>query len=111
MCVIPYSEKLLREKTLANWRKKKDFCGENVCRLLPFAVPTDATPPNFVEKSIANSHKTVKFVKVFSLESFTLYDILSIRCRGYYFFSAHFCVATTRGWRLFPGKPTDINNG
>ena len=29
--------------------------------------------PNFVEKTFANSHKIVKFAKVFSLESFPLY--------------------------------------
>ena len=33
----------------------------------------DATPPNFVEKTFANSHKTMKFAKVFSLKSFPLY--------------------------------------
>jgi len=33
-------------------------------------VPKDAMPPNFAEKS---SHKTAKFAKVFSLESFLLY--------------------------------------
>ena len=32
-------------------------------------------PPNFTEKTFANSHKTVKFAKVFSLESFPLYDM------------------------------------
>ena len=32
--------------------------------------------PNFVEKKFAYSHKTVKFVKVFSLESFPLYGNL-----------------------------------
>ena len=32
-------------------------------------------PPNFVEKTFANSHKTTKFTKVFSLESFPLYSM------------------------------------
>ena len=54
-----------------------NFCGENFRGLLAFAVPTDAMPPNFTEKTFANSHKTVKFVKVFSLESFPLYGIFS----------------------------------
>ena len=35
----------------------------------------DATVPNFVEKAFAISHKTLKFAKVFSLESFLLYGI------------------------------------
>ena len=29
-------------------------------------------PPNFAEKTFTNSHKTAKFAKVFSLESFLL---------------------------------------
>ena len=31
--------------------------------------------PNFVEKTFVGGSKTVKFVNVFSLESFALYDI------------------------------------
>ena len=34
--------------------------------------PKDATPPNFMETTIANN-KTLKFAKVFSLKSFPLY--------------------------------------
>ena len=70
---ILYSGKLLREKTFADWWKY-DFRGENFCGLLAFAAPKDAMPPNFTEKTFANSHKTVKSAKVFSLESFPLYD-------------------------------------
>ena len=33
------------------------------------------TPPNLAEKTFANSHKTLKLVKVFSLKSFPLYSI------------------------------------
>ena len=40
-----------------------------------FAVPKDASPPNFAEKTFAYSHKTVKFVTVFFLKSFPLYSI------------------------------------
>ena len=40
------------------------------CSLLQ---PKVATPPNFAEKTFANSHKIAKFAKVFSLESFPLY--------------------------------------
>ena len=42
------------------------------CSLVP---PKDITPPHFMEKAFANSHKTLKFTKVFSLESFPLYSI------------------------------------
>ena len=42
------------------------------CLLVP---PKDATPLNFTEKTFAISHKTSKFVKVFSLENFPLYGI------------------------------------
>ena len=47
--------KIFAKKTLAD------------CSLV---LPKYAMPPNF-----ANSHKTSKFVEVFSLESFTLYGI------------------------------------
>jgi len=48
-----------------------DFCGENFHGLLALK---DAMLPNFAEKTFANSHKTAKFMIVFSLESFPLYD-------------------------------------
>ena len=38
-------------------------------------MPKDTTPPIFVDKTFANSDKTAKFTKVFSLESFPLYGI------------------------------------
>ena len=57
--LIPYSGKLLRGKTFRNWSLLQ-------CQ--------GATPPNFAEKTFANSNKTAKFVKVFSLESFPLYS-------------------------------------
>ena len=38
----------------------------------------DATPPNFAMKTFANSHKTSKFTKVFSLESIPLYGTIMI---------------------------------
>ena len=40
----------------------------------------DAMSPNFVEKKFANSYKTLKFAKVFSLESFSLYIQYEILC-------------------------------
>ena len=65
---ILYSRKLSRNGEKYNFR-----CGENFRGLLTFAMPKDATPQNFVEKTCVNSHKTTKFAKVFSLKSFPLY--------------------------------------
>ena len=61
---IPYSGKL-RElvKTVVIFHEE-NFCGENFHRLLPFAMPVGAKPPNFAEKTFTNS-RNVKFVKVF----------------------------------------------
>ena len=52
---IPYSEQLLWEKT---------FTGETFCESVENMI--------FAEKTFVNSHKTSKFAKVFSLESFLL---------------------------------------
>ena len=57
---------------------KYDFCQENFHGLLAFAAPKDAMPPNFAEKTFVNSHKTAKFAKVCSCESFPLYGIRTI---------------------------------
>ena len=65
-------------RKLSRIGEKYDFRGENFHRLLACAVPKDATHPNFMEKTFANSHKTTKFAKVFSLESFLLYGIIQI---------------------------------
>ena len=70
--VIPYNGKLSREKTFVNWW---NFCKENFCGLLCFAMPKDASLSNFMEKTFANCNKTAKFAKVFSLKSFPLYGI------------------------------------
>ena len=64
------------------------FAGENFHELVESTIftektftdcslvlPKDAMPLNFTEKTFAISHKTSKFVKVFSLESFPLYGI------------------------------------
>ena len=47
--------------------------------MLVSAAPKDATPPNSAEKNLANRHKTAKFAKVFSFESFPLYGNQSLR--------------------------------
>ena len=57
-----------------NWRKIR-LCTENFCGLLAFVAPKDAMCPKFHRENFANSHKTAKSAKVFSLESFPLYDI------------------------------------
>ena len=45
----------------------------NFRRLLAFAAPKHSMAPNFPDKTFMNSHKTTKFMKVFSLKSFPLY--------------------------------------
>ena len=67
-----------RGRKLSRISEKYDFRGENFCGLLVSAAPKDATPPNFAEKTFANRHKTTKFAKVFSLESFPLYSMLPL---------------------------------
>ena len=68
--VIPYSGKLLREKTFMNWWKIQFSQIACSCRA------KDTTPPNSAELTCTNSHKTAKFAKVFSFESFLLYGTL-----------------------------------
>ena len=43
-------------------------------------LPRQRTPPptNFAEKTFANSHKTAKFTKVFSLKSLPLYGMCGV---------------------------------
>ena len=69
---IPNSGKLSKGKTVANWWKIW------LCGLLAFAMPKDATPPNFTEKSFANSPKTAKFAKGSPLKvsHYTVYNKL-----------------------------------
>ena len=63
---ISFSGKLLRRK-LSQIGEKYEV---KFHTLLTLAMPKDATSPNFTEKTFANSHKTSKFAKVFSLEKF-----------------------------------------
>ena len=44
----------------------ENFRGKNFHELLACVVLKDATPQNFAQNTFANSHKTVKFAKVFS---------------------------------------------
>ena len=72
LCAPSYSGKLSRKKTFVNWWKIQ-FLRRKLSQILTRAAPKDATSPNFIEKTFANSHKTLKFAQVFSLESFPLY--------------------------------------
>ena len=68
--MLPYSGKLSR-KIFLRIGEEYDFRGENFHGLLALK---DAMLPNFAGKTFASSHKTAKFMIVFSLESFPLYD-------------------------------------
>ena len=72
---VPYSGKLFERENFHKLVKKTIFAGKIFmdCSLL---LPTDAMPPNLTEKTFVNSHKTVKFAKVFLLESFPLYGMV-----------------------------------
>jgi len=60
---------------MSMYRIAGNFRGRKLSQIVTFAVPKDTVPPNFVEKTVVNSHKTAKFAKVFSLKSFPLYSI------------------------------------
>ena len=53
---VLYSGKLSREKTFTNWWKVH-FLRRKLSQIAHFTVPKDATPPNFMEKTVTNSHK------------------------------------------------------
>ena len=73
--LIPYSRKLSKEKTFANWWTMQ-FLLRKFSRIARFCHAKGHHTPNFAEKNFVYSHKTAKFTKVFSLESFLLYDVL-----------------------------------
>ena len=60
-------------RKLSRIGEKYDFPGENFHGLLTFAMPKDATPQILQGETFVYSHKTTKFAKVFSLNSFPLY--------------------------------------
>ena len=76
LLVIPYSGKLSRQKTFANWWKIQSL-HRKLLRIARFCCAKGHYAPNFVEKTFTDSHKTVKFAEVFSLKSFPLYGTLS----------------------------------
>ena len=69
---MPYSGKLSRKKTFAKWWKIQ-FSRRKLSRIARFYHAKGRHAPNFEEKTFVYSHKTTKFAKVFSLESFPLY--------------------------------------
>ena len=73
LSLIPYSGKLLREKIFVNCMVKNMLFAEKTsvdCSLLL----SQMTPrPKFCGDNFCYSHKTTKFIKVFSLKSFPLY--------------------------------------
>ena len=86
-----YSRKLRGQKLFANWQKIR-FCKETGladCSLV--SPPKDPMPPNFAEKTFANSYKTLKvFAKKVSSYMVLLFVIAtcclivcSIRTLGY----------------------------
>ena len=64
---LPYSGKFSREKCFMNYIHRKNF------RELVACATKGCHTPYFVEKTFANSHKTSKFAKVFTLKRFPLY--------------------------------------
>ena len=59
--LLPYSGKVLKEKTLVMDKTFADWL---------LVLSKDATPPNFMVKILfANNHKTLTFVKVFYLKA------------------------------------------
>ena len=66
---ISHSRKLTLEKTFANWWFSHR-------KLFSLVHPKDTKPQNFAEKTFVNSHKTLKFEKVFSLKSFSPYNTM-----------------------------------
>ena len=71
---VPYSRKLSRKKTFANWWNLR-FSQRKLSQIVHFSHAKGHHAPKFHRETFASSHKTVKFVKVFSLQSFLLYSI------------------------------------
>ena len=61
---------------------KYDFRVEDFRGLLAFAIPKDVTPPNFAEKTFANSHKTPNSRKFSPSKVFryTVYQLWEVVC-------------------------------
>ena len=55
-------------RKLSQFGGNKIFAEKTFADCLLVSLPKDAMPPNFTEKTFANSYKTSKFMQVFSLE-------------------------------------------
>ena len=73
---VRYEISTRNEKCLDNTLQRKTFEGENFRKLVKDII--------FMEKTLVYSHKTVKIVKVFSLESFLLYSMSLTNCTGFH---------------------------
>ena len=60
---------------LMDYRIAGNFRWENFCVNCSLMPPKDAMPLNFARKTFMNSHKILKFAKVFFLKSFPLYGM------------------------------------
>ena len=60
---------------LMDYRIVGNFCWESFCVNCSLMPPKDAMPLNFARKTFMNSHKILKFAKVFFLKSFPLYGM------------------------------------
>ena len=77
----PHSHTVWRETFEGeNFRElvKIRFSQRKLSWIARFYNAKECHAPNFVEKTFAYSHKTVKFAKVFSLESFLLYGTFRV---------------------------------
>ena len=84
MVLIPYSGKLSMEKTFVNGGKL-EIRGENFRGSLRYSLIMNGCGRRFSRvKTFADSRKTTKFVKVFSLESSPLY---SMQANGLYHYN------------------------
>ena len=77
---IPYSRNFFWGRKLSWIGEKDNFHREKFRGLLVFVMPKGATPPSFTEKTFKNSHKTAKFVKVFSFGSHMSPHLMKVLC-------------------------------
>ena len=70
---IPYSGKISKEKSFAKLVEKNTIFVQKTFADCSLDPSKDVTPQNYMEKTFANIHKTLK---VFSLKIFPLYTII-----------------------------------
>ena len=79
--LLPYSWKLSREKTFANWLKIQ-FSRRKLSPIAHFCHAIDATPPNFAMKTFARIATNREIHESFSLESFSQKGICNKHLRA-----------------------------